>query len=103
MPRSNEATIEDQDIDRRLDKARDLLDSQRHRGRYGAVSLLALIAAGVSATLLFTLVFGAEEAPAQAKPAPAAFELSSSALSAATPATEAPPKPAEPLLVGTEH
>lgn len=88
------------DLDRRLDKARDLLDGRHHRGRNGIVSLLALVAAGVSATLLFTLVFGAEETPAHAatKPAasPAAFELSSDS------APEAPPKPAQPILVGTE-
>ena len=90
--------------DRRLDKARDLLDGQHHRARNGIVSLLALVAAGVSATLLFTLVFGAEEAPAhaevkaQAVASPAAFELSSSSASA----PEAAPKPAQPVLVGTE-
>ncbi len=97
MPRSNDSAPEA--LDRRLGRARDLLDDRHHRARNGVVSLLALVAAGVSATLLFTLVFSAEETPAhaEAKAAPAAFELSSSA-----PAPEAPPKPAQPLLIGTE-
>lgn len=101
MPRLNETTP-DADLDRRLGKARDLLDGHRHRSRYGAVSLLALVAAGVSATLLSTLVLGADQTPAQAqtkaKAAPPAFELSSSDL-----AVDVPAKPAQPLLVGTER
>ena len=48
-------------------EARDLLHGQRHRARHGMISLLALVGAGVSATLLLTLVFGADETPAHAQ------------------------------------
>jgi hypothetical protein len=93
-------------FDRRLGKARDLLDTRHHRARNGVVSLMALVAAGVSATLLFTLVFGTEEAPAQAKTkteaTPAAFELSASELSASATEPTTPSKPAQPMLVATE-
>jgi hypothetical protein len=103
MPPINESA---DNLDRRLGKARDLLDGQKHRARHGMVSLLALVGAGVSATLLFTLVFGSEEAPAHAQvkadATPPAFELSSSAISAAAQTPEVPAKPAQPLLVGTE-
>ena len=102
MPLMNDSA---ENLDRRLNKARDLLDGRNNRARHGMVSLLALVGAGVSATLLFTLVFGAEEMPAHAQvkteAAPAAFELSGSALSSA-PLSEAPPVSAKPLLVGTE-
>jgi hypothetical protein len=102
MPLMNDSA---ENFDRRLNKARDLLEGRENRTRHGMVSLLALIGAGVSATLLFTLVFGAEETPAhaqvKAEATPAAFELSASAMSAA-PTQEAPPVPAKPLLVGTE-
>ncbi len=104
MPPVNDSAA---DLDRRLGHARELLDSQKHRSRHGMVSLLALVGAGVSATLLFTLVFGAEEAPAhaqvKAEAPPPAFELSSSALSANAQTPEAAPVPAKPLLVGTER
>jgi len=103
MPPVNDSA---ENLDRRLGRARALLDGQQHRSRHGMVSLLALVGAGVSATLLFTLVFGAEEAPAHAQVkadlTPPAFELSSSALSANAQTPEPAVKPAQPLLVGTE-
>lgn len=107
MPSSNDSALENRDFDRRLGKARDLLHDAHHRPRHGVLSLLALVAAGVSATLLFTLVFGVEERPAQAGTkagtTPAAFELSATALSQSASAPEVAPKPAQPLLVGTER
>ena len=103
MPAMNDSA---DTFDRRLGQARDLLNGQAHRARHGMMSLLALVGAGVSATLLFTLVFGTEETAGhtQVKAAtPPAFELSANALPAGDATSEPAPKPAQPLLVGTER